>query len=386
MTSRIEDYIYFNKKIGKGSFSRVYKGYKVGLRDKLYAIKKMEYDPDNHRLKKEIEVMKNISHPNIVKLYDVIYQEDSMYLILEYCKNGDLSKYLKNRPLKEEYAQKYLRQIVSALKYLISKNIIHRDLKPHNILVNDNYELKISDFGFARYFETNTLVDTLCGSPLYMAPEIMKNKNYTIKSDLWSVGIILYEMLTGYPPYKVKTIYNLIKSIEQNQIKLPKHISISDECNDLLFKLLVKEPENRIDWENFFEHPWLLLNFTTESMIVENKMLDFSINESFPRISILDEKNNRNKIFLPDLSDDEEEVYMNKHTVSKPINIPNKKKNTLRQINNQSNFESIYERDYIFVEPPSDQEDILENSFLIGQLSGIFTNSINKISKVFNYF
>ena len=386
MTSRIEDYIYFNKKIGKGSFSRVYKGYKVGLPDKLYAIKKMEYDPDNHRLKKEIEVMKNISHPNIVKLYDVIYQEDSMYLILEYCKNGDLSKYLKNRPLKEEYAQKYLRQMVSALKYLISKNIIHRDLKPHNILVNDNYELKISDFGFARYFETNTLVDTLCGSPLYMAPEIMKNKNYTIKSDLWSVGIILYEMLTGYPPYKVKTIYNLIKSIDQNQIKLPKHISISDECYDLLFKLLVKEPENRIDWEHFFEHPWLLLNFTTESMIVENKMLDFSINESFPRISILDEKNNRNKIFLPDLSDDEEEVYMNKHTVSKPINIPNKKKNTLRQINNQSNFESIYERDYIFVEPPSDQEDILENSFLIGQLSGIFTNSINKISKVFNYF
>jgi len=385
MTSRIEDYIYFNKKIGKGSFSRVYKGYKVGLPDKLYAIKKMEYDPDNQRLKQEIEVMKNISHSNIVKLYDVIYQEDSMYLILEYCKNGDLSKYLKNRPLKEEYAQKYLKQMVSALKYLISKNIIHRDLKPHNILVTDNYELKISDFGFARYFESNTLVDTLCGSPLYMAPEIMKNKNYTIKSDLWSVGIILYEMLTGFPPYKVKTIYNLIKSIDQNKINLPTHITISNECNDLLFKLLVKEPEDRINWEDFFNHHWLSLEFTTESMIVDNKMLDFSISESFPRMSILEEKKNNNKIFLPDLSDEEEEVIYNKHIVSKPINIPKKK--VKNHINfNQSNFESIYERDYVMVEPPSDEDDALENSFIIGQLSGIFTNSISRISKVFNYF
>jgi serine/threonine protein kinase len=382
MTSRIEDYIYFNKKIGKGSFSRVYKGYKVGLPDKLYAIKKMEYDPDNQRLKQEIEVMKNISHPNIIKLYDVIYEEDSMYLILEYCKKGDLSKYLKNRPLKEEYAQKYLNQMVSALKYLISKNIIHRDLKPHNILVTDKNTLKISDFGFARYFETNTLVDTLCGSPMYMAPEIMKNKNYTIKSDLWSVGIILYEMLTGYPPYKVKTIYNLIKSIDQNKINLPKKISITDECNDLLFKLLIKEPEDRIEWEDFFKHPWLFLEFTTESMIVENKMLDFSISESLPRISILEEKKNNNKIFLPDLSDDEEEVIY-KRPVSKPINIPKSNNN---KNYHQPNFESIYEKDYIMVEPPSDEEEVLENSFMIGQISDILTSSISRISKVFNYF
>jgi serine/threonine-protein kinase ULK2 len=383
MTSRIEDYIYFNKKIGKGSFSRVYKGYKVGLPDKLYAIKKMEYDPDNQRLKQEIEVMKNISHPNIIKLHEVIYEEDSMYLILEYCKNGDLSKYLKNRPLKEEYAQKYLRQLVSALKYLISQNIIHRDLKPHNILVNDNHDLKISDFGFARYFEKNTLVDTLCGSPLYMAPEIMKNQNYTIKSDLWSVGIILYEMLTGFPPFKVKSIYNLIKSIEHNKINLPKNISISDECNDLLFKLLVKEPEDRIDWEDFFNHPWLSMQFTTESMIVENKLLGFSISESLPRMSILEEKKNKNKIFLPDLSDDEEEeIIYRKRTISKPINIPKKK-----DIRNQNfNFESLYERDYIMVEPPSDEEEQLENSFIIGQLSGIFNSSINKLSRVLNYF
>ena len=384
MTSRIEDYIYFNKKIGKGSFSRVYKGYKVGLPDKLYAIKKMEYDQDNHRLKQEIEVMKNISHPNIVKLHDVIYEEESMFLILEYCKNGDLSKYLKNRPLKEEYAQKYLRQMVSALKYLISKNIIHRDLKPHNILVDDNYDLKISDFGFARYFEKNTLVDTLCGSPLYMAPEIMKNKNYTIKSDLWSVGIILYEMLTGFPPYKVKTIYNLIKSIEQNKINLPKNISISDECNDLLFKLLIKDPEDRIDWEDFFNHPWLSMDFTTESMIVENKLLGFSISESLPRMSILEEKKNKNKIFLPDLSDDEEEIVYKKRPVSKPINIPTKK--NITKYNQNSNFESLYERDYIMVEPPSDNDEPLENSFIIGQLSGILTTSINKLSRVFNYF
>tara|TARA_E500000178_G_C16654469_1_gene587843 strand:- start:29 stop:682 length:654 start_codon:yes stop_codon:yes gene_type:complete len=217
-----------------------------------------------------------------------------------------------------------------------------------------------------------------------MAPEIMKNKNYTIKSDLWSVGIILYEMLTGSPPYKVKTIYNLLKSIDQNKIDLPKNISISEECNDLLFKLLVKNPEDRIEWDDFFNHPWLSLNFTTDSMLVENKLLGFSISESLPRISILEEKKNKNKIFLPDLSDDEEEITINKRIISKPINIPKNKK--INNINHNAHFESIYEKDYILVEPPSDEEEMLENSFIIGQLSGIFTTSINKLSKVFSYF
>ena len=170
----------------------------------------------------------------------------------------------------------------------------------------------------------------------------------------------------------------------KTKINLPTHILISNECNDLLFKLLVKEPEDRINWEDFFNHHWLSLEFTTESMIIENKMLDFSIDQSFPRMSILEEKNNNNKIFLPDLSDDEEEVIY-KRPVSKPINIPKSNNNNNKNYH-QPNFESIYEKDYIMVEPPSDEEEVLENSFMIGQISDILSTSISRISKVFNYF
>ena len=389
MTSRIENYIYYNDKIGKGSFSRVYKGYKVGYPDKLVAIKKIDYDTENERLKKEIEVMKGIKHPNIIKLYDVCYQDDSIFLILEYCIKGDFSKFLKKRPLKEEYAQKYLLQISSALNYLFNNNIIHRDLKPHNILVTDNNDLKISDFGFARYFEKNTLVDTLCGSPLYMAPEIMKNKNYTVKSDLWSVGIILYEMLTGKTPFKVKTFYNLIRSIDNNEIIFPKNILISDECHDLLFKLLKKDPNQRIEWEEFFTHPWLKKFYSTESLIIDNKMIDFSITDSFPRLSILEEKKHNN-LFLNYNSDDDEEPKINtiKPAPSKPIDIPKKNSKNLGTYNNNNNpiFHSIYEQDYVLVETPSDEEDNIEDSFSLGNISYFFSNSINKISKVWGTY
>jgi serine/threonine protein kinase len=386
MTSRIDNYIYYNKRIGKGSFSRVYKGYKVGYPDKLYAIKKIDGDSENERLKKEIEVMKNIKHPNIIKLYDVCYQDDSIYLILEYCVKSDFSKFLKKRPLKEKYAQKYLLQISSALRYLFEKNIIHRDLKPHNILVTENNDLKISDFGFARYFEKNTLVDTICGSPLYMAPEIMKNKNYNIKSDLWSVGIILYEMLSGKTPFKVKTFYNLIKNIDKNPIEFPKNIKISDECNDLLFKLLKKNPDERIEWEDFFNHNWLKNIYNTDSIIIENKMMDFSINDSFPRLSILEEKKHNN-IFLEYDSDEEEtKISFIRPPTSKPIDIPNSKKkyqNTFSN-NSQSPYESIYDKDYIIVEHPSDEETPYEDSILFGNISSFFSNSINMFSQAWN--
>ena len=207
-------------------------------------------------MEREIEVMKTLNHPNILKLYDVIHDpnENVIYLILEYCKKGDFYKFLNKRALKEKHAKRYMVQLANGLQHLINNNIIHRDLKPQNILLSDNDEIKLTDFGFARYYEIDTMVDTLCGSPLYMAPEIMKHKRYTINADLWSVGVIMYEMLVGKVPYSASTHIELLNKIENKELVIPEFLS--NNCKDLLKKLLDKNPDKRITWDDFFSHVW----------------------------------------------------------------------------------------------------------------------------------
>ena len=287
------DYVYYIRKIGKGSFSKVYKGYNIITGDTV-AIKKIDLEMSStmiKRLKMEIEIMKTLNHDNIVKLYDVFYDEYYAYLIMEYSYCGDLSKYLKGRPLKEKYAQKFAKQLASAMKYLIQRNIIHRDIKPQNILVFNKNTIKLTDFGFARYFDKGTMVETLCGSPLYMSPEIIKYKKYSNKADLWSIGIIFYEILTGKPPYKARTHYELAKKIENNPIFLPKLIPLSSNCSNLLYKLLQKEADNRISWDDFFNHNWIVDNNNKTPVITNNLIKSNSSNELiFP----LNESENKN--------------------------------------------------------------------------------------------
>ena len=164
---------------------------------------------------------------------------------------------------------------------IISNNIIHRDLKPQNILISDIGDIKITDFGFARYFDNDLLIQTICGSPLYMAPEIMKNQKYDYKSDLWSVGIIFYEMLIGYTPYKSKNIYELIRKIENDNIDIPNKFHLSIDCKNLLFALLKKNPEERISWEDFFNHKIFLDNDINDR---ENNLMEISNLNNFPSI------------------------------------------------------------------------------------------------------
>ena len=253
------NYVYYPKRIGRGSFSKVYKGFDIA-NGNIVAIKKidLEMSPSMiNRLKMEIEIMKTLNHQYIVKLYDIFYDEYYAYLIMEYSHCGDLSKYLKGRPLKEKYAKKFAIQLSSAMKYLIERNIIHRDIKPQNILVFNKNTIKLTDLRLARYFDKSTMVETLCGSPLYMSPEIIKYKKYSHKADLWSIGVIFYELLTGRPPYNAKTHYELAKKIENNPVFLPKILPLSSTCTDLIHNLLQKDSNKRISWENFFNHPWL---------------------------------------------------------------------------------------------------------------------------------
>ena len=150
-----------------------------------------------------------------------------------------------------------MKQLASALEYLKNMNIVHRDLKPQNILLSSDYRtLKITDFNFARELYENDLAQTLCGSPLYMAPEIIEKQHYSIKSDLWSVGMILYEMVYGNNPYfDACNVIDLLQKIKERSIQYSDRVS--PECNNLLSSLLERDPEKRITWKDFFIHNWL---------------------------------------------------------------------------------------------------------------------------------
>lgn len=276
----IGDYKFEKPRIGKGAFSNIYKGQHIHSKLPV-AVKEMPYDKikkirDN--IKREFSLLKTLDHPNIIKLYDVFFDESSknIYFMIDLYDNGDLSTYLNGRKIKEKYAKGYMRQIKDGLEYLYGQKILHRDLKPQNILVSKEKTLIITDFGFARYFETDIMLQTICGSPLYMAPEILLKKKYNTMSDLWSVGVIMYEMLCGNVPYESKNLIDLIHKIKKKDIIFPLEITanISHDCNSLLLSLLQKNPEMRCSWEVFFTHSWFLKNEINDE---ENKLLEISI-------------------------------------------------------------------------------------------------------------
>eukprot|EP01132_Coremiostelium_polycephalum_P000613 gene613-762_t len=268
---QIGDYV-FQSRIGSGAFAQVFRAYHK-TKGTIFAIKIVDLyrlTEKNSKLKEnlnyEIKILKSVSHPNIVTLYDVIEppppQSDSfIYMVMECCEGGDFSKYIrKHKKLTEERALFFMRQLASGLRFLRMKDVIHRDLKPQNLLLSDSSDnpvLKIADFGFAKFIDVQSLSDTFCGSPLYMAPEILNRKNYTVKADLWSVGVILYEMLVGEPPFNCSTVIELLQLLETKVVTVPSNIPVSKDCLNLLYSLLQTNEMKRISWEDFFLHPWL---------------------------------------------------------------------------------------------------------------------------------
>ena len=260
--------------IGKGGFSIVYKA--VDRFDNVYAIKCIPLEKIKHNTDKfllELDISMKMKHQNIVKSFDIFKTNKNWYIVCEYCDNGTLSDIIKTMNMdyieRELNCKKYLTQLKNALKYLYRNNIVHRDLKPTNILIsgkNSNETLKLADFGFSRYFsaedndpliqqKNDFMMTSFCGTPMYMAPELLCNRKYTTKADLWSFGVIMYEMLYGVNPYNYpKSISNLLELMKTQEIVF-KDV-YSNECLSLMKSLLQIDVNKRINWENFFKHPW----------------------------------------------------------------------------------------------------------------------------------
>ncbi|EDO41399.1 predicted protein [Nematostella vectensis] len=253
------------EKLGQGSYATVYKAFKKGDNRDVVAIKcikkKTLSKAATENLLTEIELLRNLEHEHIVQLKDFQWDENHIFLIMEYCGGGDLSRFIHSkRALPERMARKFLRQLACALQYMRSYDVAHMDLKPQNLLLSSRHNpvLKIADFGFAQKLHPNSEASNIRGSPLYMAPEMICCQSYDASVDLWSVGVILYETLFGEPPFKSKTFVELEAKLRSSEpIKLPPGPRVSADCRDLLIALLQRDPKQRISFEAFFTHPFI---------------------------------------------------------------------------------------------------------------------------------
>ncbi|XP_062216992.1 serine/threonine-protein kinase ATG1a-like isoform X2 [Phragmites australis] len=253
--------------VGKGSFAKVFRAVhrRTGAR---VAVKEIDCGLVDKRVHdgilKEREILSSIDHPNILRLLDTIDRGKVLNLVLEYCDGGDLDSFLnKHGRLPETTAKDLMRQLAEGLKVLRGRNIVHRDLKPQNLLLSTNGDviiLKIGDFGFARSLMHENLAATICGSPLYMAPEIWQGKDYDAKSDLWSVGVILFQLVTGKLPFSGSNYYQLRQNIlASDEVNFPSEIEadLCPDCINLCRRLLHRDPKKRINFEEFFNHKFL---------------------------------------------------------------------------------------------------------------------------------
>lgn len=260
----IGNYI-ISKTIGEGTFGKVRLGIHVPTNQKL-AVKILEKEKikevaDVERVTREIFILKQIRHPNIIQLYEIIETPKNLFFIMEHWAKGELFDYIVEKGrLEEEEVYKFLEQILSGVEYIHKLNFVHRDLKPENLLLDQNKNIKIIDFGLSNIFfrdsmDGQEMLKTACGSPWYAAPEMVAGKKYIPSCvDIWSCGIILYAMVCGYLPFEDPDTSKLYQKILSGEFEVPEFMSPLVE--DLLHKILNTDPKKRYTIEQIREHEW----------------------------------------------------------------------------------------------------------------------------------
>ncbi|KAL4505982.1 hypothetical protein ABPG72_013743 [Tetrahymena utriculariae] len=292
----IEDVYTFDKVLGEGSFGIVKRAIKkdTGEAFAVKMIKKENLESDDmNALQQEVEILTEIDHPNVVKLYE-IYEDDAyFYMVLELMTGGELfQRIVEADHFSERQAAETIKPVVDALHYCHALNIAHRDLKPENLLYatkEPGAVIKISDFGLARFVGENTMT-TMCGTPGYVAPDIILGQGYDKTIDYWSVGVILYIMLCGFPPFYSENNDELFELIVQGKFEFPSPAwdSISNEAKDLIKGLLTVDPKKRFNYEKISAHPWLNGKSSDTSIPdIQKKIKNFSASKQFKKIKIV---------------------------------------------------------------------------------------------------
>ncbi|XP_070984652.1 MAP/microtubule affinity-regulating kinase 3-like isoform X4 [Oncorhynchus clarkii lewisi] len=248
------------KTIGKGNFAKVKLARHIltGREVAIKIIDKTQLNPNSlQKLFREVRIMKILNHPNIVKLFEVIETERTLYLVMEYASGGEVFDYLvAHGRMKEKEARAKFRQIVSAVQYCHQKRIVHRDLKAENLLLDADMNIKIADFGFSNEFTMGNKLDTFCGSPPYAAPELFQGKKYDgPEVDVWSLGVILYTLVSGSLPFDGQNLKELRERVLRGKYRIPFYMST--DCENLLKRFLVLNPAKRGTLEQIMKDRWI---------------------------------------------------------------------------------------------------------------------------------
>nr|ABY58275.1 serine-threonine kinase [Persea americana] len=263
--------------LGQGTFAKVYHArnlkssqsvaIKVIDKDKVLKVGMID------QIKREIATMRLASHPNVVQLYEVMATKTKIYFVLEYVKGGELFNKVAKGKLKEDVARKYFQRLVSAVDFCHSRGVYHRDLKPENLLVDENENLKVTDFGLSALAESKRqdgLLHTTCGTPAYVAPEVISRKGYDgAKADIWSCGVILFVLLAGYLPFHDSNLMELYRKVGKAEYKCPNWFP--PEVRRLLARILDPNPNTRISIAKIKDNSWFKRGFEAKFAKGETK-------------------------------------------------------------------------------------------------------------------
>ena len=292
------------KELGEGSFGRVFLVVhkKTEIKYALKAIDKRDKTNIKERpyFHREIEIMYKINHPKVIKLFGHFEDELFCYFIMEYAPNGNLYSLIPKRGKKKQNNKtiaSLIKDVISAVYYMHKMNppIIHRDIKPENVLLDENYQAKLTDFGWSNYLNDSDKRNTICGTPIYLAPEMINKRGHDEKIDIWCIGVLLFEIITGSIPFHGENIHILKHNIKHMKIKWPSNIGYEEK--DLISRILRYNPNDRLTLEEILEHKFFKRFFPNakNDLILPNNM------NSEDREITNDENNERNFEFNMDL-------------------------------------------------------------------------------------
>ncbi|XP_037542961.1 serine/threonine-protein kinase SIK1 [Nematolebias whitei] len=267
--------------LGKGNFAVVklarHKVTKTQVAIKI--IDKTRLNPSNlEKIYREVQIMKLLNHPHIIKLYQVMETKDMLYIVTEYAKNGEMFDHLtSNGRMSEDEARKKFWQILTAVDYCHRHHIVHRDLKTENLLLDANMNIKLADFGFGNFYKAGEPLSTWCGSPPYAAPEVFEGKEYEgPQLDVWSLGVVLYVLVCGSLPFDGPSLPALRQRVTEGRFRIP--FFMSQDCENLVRKMLVVDPARRITVAQIKQHRWMLSDPSAANQTLSHSLTEYNSN------------------------------------------------------------------------------------------------------------